>query len=135
MHRIARTLVAAALAAATFTPAAAPAQSRPLSQHVLSRGFSERPHAKPAALAANRTNRVVYGKIDAIKANIIAVRTRNGRELRVDATDVLKSGMYSAPLFVGKLVSISGYYDTARTLHAATITRDTPSDASSAIDR
>lgn len=137
--RFARMLVVAALAATTLTPTVTLAQSRPLPQHVLSRGVPDRAQGtqsmRKTLAVAPKNDRILYGRIDSMKDSILFVRTRSGRVLRVDGSDAIKSGMYSAPLFVGKLILVSGYYDTARTLHAQNITRESRIDARTGADR
>jgi hypothetical protein len=49
-----------------------------------------------------------YGSIAQIHGSIITLRLRNGR-VTVDATAAVANGNYSAPLFVGKAVSVDGY--------------------------
>ncbi len=132
---IGRLLVLAALAAAVLTPAGVLAQSRPQPQRVISRGFSTARAAQPATAPRMLNDRRLSGQIQSIKASTLLIRARNGREMRVDASDAIRSGMYSAPLFVGKAVMITGYYDSARTLHAQTITREARIDARTPLDR
>ena len=137
--RFARLLVVAALAATTLLPTVTLAQSRPLPQHVLSRGVSDRARGvqslRKTLATPPKNDRLLYGRIETVNGNILLVRTRGGRVLRVDGSDAIKSGMYSAPLFIGKLISISGFYDDARTLHAQSITREARIDARTAADR
>ena len=124
----------AALALALIAPLE-PAAARPAVQHVISRGAAERTCAPQAAYAGPRNDRMLYGRIETIRGNALEVRSRTGRLLRVDASDAVRSGTYSAPLFVGKLVLITGYYDAAQTLHAQTITRQARLNAQSGADR
>ncbi len=51
---------------------------------------------------------IFYGQIVSISGNSLVVQTRKKRLVTVDATTVLADGTYSAPLFVGKLVTIDG---------------------------
>jgi hypothetical protein len=51
---------------------------------------------------------VFYGQIVSISGNSLVVQTRKKRLVTVDATTVLADGTYSAPLFVGKLVTVDG---------------------------
>jgi hypothetical protein len=51
---------------------------------------------------------VFYGTIAALRGSVLTVRLRNGRVLTVEASAAIANGNYSAPLFVGKLVSIDG---------------------------
>jgi hypothetical protein len=50
-----------------------------------------------------------YGTIVTIHGSIITLRLRSGRPVTVDATAAIANGNYSAPLFVGKIVSVDGY--------------------------
>jgi hypothetical protein len=115
--------LAAALAAPTATAA------HPLPQHVISRG----------AVSTSRIRYIpgahdVFGTIVALRPAAFTLRTRRGRLLRVDDSAVLKSGLYSAPLFVGKAVLVIGIYDTAGGFHTTNVQRmtrigsDTPPD-------
>jgi hypothetical protein len=132
---IVRALVLATLAAGALAPSGVLAQSRPQPQHVLSRGFSQAQAPRTLAVPVAKNDRRLYGRIDAIKTSTLLVRARTGRDVRVDASEALRSGMYSAPLFVGKLVMITGYYDAARTLHAQVITRESRIDVRTGPDR
>jgi hypothetical protein len=130
----ARLALVFALAALALGPAPARAQTKPAPQRVLSRGAADRVRLQP--FDAKRTaDRVLYGRIDAIHGAILAVRARGGRTLRVDASEALRTDMFSQPLFVGKIVVIGGYYDTARTLHAKSIMAMQSLDAGTAPDR
>lgn len=122
---------AAALAVGALVPAAAAGQARPVPQHVLSRGAAPRTVAVPAP-------RIVHdlsGAIEALGRTAFALRLRSGRLQRIDATDALASGRVSAPLYVGKLVDVTGSYDQRHVLHAETITRVPRVDASTPADR
>ncbi len=142
IQRIAPMFVAAACAIATLAPGGG-AAARPAPQHVLSRGLTDHTdhadhanRARAQTMAATRKNeRVLYGSIDAIHGNILLVRARNGRSQSVDASDAIRSGMFSAPLFVGKLILVNGYSDATHTLHAQSITRETRPDAAVTPDR
>ena len=133
--RIRPVVVASVLAAATLGPVAANAQARPQPQRVLSRGLSDPAPARKPLVATPNSDRLLYGRIEKISGNVLLVRARNGRVLRVDATDALRDGTYSAPLFVGKLVLVAGYYDAAKLLHAESVTRVAHIDASTGADR
>jgi hypothetical protein len=63
-----------------------------------------------------------YGTIAAIHGSIITLRLRSGRQVTVDATAAIANGNYSAPLFVGKIVSVDGYR-TGKALTATHIFR------------
>jgi hypothetical protein len=64
-----------------------------------------------------------------------AVMFRDRRPLRVDASWAVAHGMYSAPLFVGKVVIIQGRFGSDGTFYATTLTRLTKLDASLPQDR
>jgi hypothetical protein len=51
---------------------------------------------------------LLFGTIVALRGSFITVRLRNGRVQIVDATAAIANGDYSAPLFVGKIVSVDG---------------------------
>jgi len=51
---------------------------------------------------------VFYGTIAAINRGVITLRRRNSPAVAVDAAAAIANGDYSAPLFVGKIVSIDG---------------------------
>jgi hypothetical protein len=132
---IARAFVVAAFSAAVLAPNGVLAQSRPQPQHVLSRGFSQAHAPRTLAAPVAKNDRRLYGRIEAIKSSILLVRARTGRNVRVDMTDALRTGMYSAPLFAGKLVMITGYYDNVRTLHAQIVMRESRLDERTGPDR
>ncbi len=115
-------------------PFPAVAQSRPAPQRVLSRGAADRGEARPAANARGREH-VLYGRIDALRASLLSLRTRGGDVVRVDAEEALRSGNYSAPLFVGKVVVVRGVYDATRTLRADSVIRMGQLDPTTPADR
>jgi hypothetical protein len=79
------TVVKAARPAAAATPASAKTwHSVPMGAHTL------------------------YGTISALSGSQLLLRLRNGRSLPVDASAAIASGSFSAPLFVGKMVTIDG---------------------------
>lgn len=124
------TAFAATLSVASLGIAAAAAQ--PASQHVISRG------AIPYAGRASAAPRIVHdisGAIVSIHANMLGLRLRNGRTQPIDATDAFASGRVSAPLFLGKLVAVTGSYDARHVMLAETITRVPRVDASTPRDR
>jgi hypothetical protein len=51
---------------------------------------------------------VLYGTIAFVRGALLTIQLRNGTLRSVDATAAIANGDYSAPLFVGKLVSIDG---------------------------
>ncbi len=104
-----RTLTVA-LAVAIASPAAAQTLRRPAP---LARPAA--PGFRPLAPAPSRTFRPIkigphtfYGAITSVNGTTIVVRTRRQRLVTVDAATVLAAGTYSAPLFVGKLVTVDG---------------------------
>ncbi len=126
---------AAALCVALVTPLAGAAQSRPAREHILSRGVPDGARASPPATRVPGNDHVLYGRIDALRGAILTVRTRSGGLQRVDASAALRSGAYSEPLFVGKIVRIHGSYDTSRTLQAQSVMRTGQLDAATGPDR
>ncbi|HTU81384.1 MAG TPA: DUF5666 domain-containing protein [Candidatus Acidoferrales bacterium] len=80
----------------------------------------------PSALYEATHVRLIYGTITAIRNKTeIVVRLRTGYAQRVDATEVLRTGRYSAPLFVGKLVAVTGHLEAGGAILATSITRAT----------
>jgi len=73
----------------------------------------------------------VFGTIVSISGTtpVFVMRTRTGRLFEVNAASAFASGRFSAPLFVGKVVLVSGGIDARHVLHATTVTRMTPLDA------
>ena len=128
---------AAFLAAALAAPLSAAAQTRPLPQHQISRGAPSTtrvvPQARTNALA--HSTHTLYGTIASVKGPRLVVRTRGGRLQQVDASDALAAGTYSAPLFIGKVVAVGGFYDASKMLHAQTVTRMTRLDPTTGADR
>lgn len=85
-----------------------------------------RPGVSPTPNAAFEAThqRLVYGTIAAIHSKaLIVVKLRSGYQQRVDTTDVMRTGHYSAPLFVGKLVAITGRLEPTGVLVATSISR------------
>ena len=66
-----------------------------------------------------------YGTITAINGTNVTIRTRRNRVVNIDASTVLADGTYSAPLFVGKLVTIDGNQSASGVFTAAHIFRMT----------
>ncbi len=131
MHTSLITTFAAALAVASPSGVTGAAPVRPLPQYVISRGAVT--HAK--TVPAPRSPHDVSGAIVTLRSNVIALKLRSGRIVPVDATDAIASGRFSAPLYVGKLVDITGAYDAKHVLHAETITRVPRVNASTPADR
>lgn len=117
------------LAVATLiVPTAATAS--PLPQHVISRG----------AVSTSRVRYVpgthaIFGTIVALRPGAFTLRPRRGHVLRVDDSAVLKSGLYSAPLFVGKAVLVIGTYDTVGVFRTTNVQRMTRIDSATPPDR
>jgi hypothetical protein len=66
-----------------------------------------------------------YGAIASVSGNTVVIRTRRRRLVTVDATTVFADGTYSAPLFVGKLVTVDGDDAASGVFTAAHISRMT----------
>ena len=85
-------------------------------------------HPTPApnpVLMATRT-RIVYGTIASFTAatkTFFIMRLRSGIVQRVDATQAIRTGRYSYPLFIGKYVAVTGKVQTTGILEAETISR------------
>jgi hypothetical protein len=84
---------------------------------VTGRGFESGPYANPSP-----THRL-FGEIVALQGTRAEVRSRTGRIIEVDCGPAIRTGHFSAPLFVGKLVLVEGLYSPDRIMHAARITR------------
>jgi hypothetical protein len=105
MHRFPRQLVlATALANALLLPRPCMATVRPLPERQV------RPPAPQSATwrAARLGTHTIYGFIVAIRGSLLTVRLRSGSSVIVDDTVAVAHGDYSAPLFVGKTVSVDG---------------------------
>jgi hypothetical protein len=83
----------------------AEAAGRPLPQHEVRAPL---PSASQPWHAVRPGPHVFYGTLAAIRGSFITLRLRNGRAILVDATAALANGDYSAPLFIGKIVSVDG---------------------------
>lgn len=101
-----------ALAATGLLPAVCSAQSvsavRPV-QPIIQRQVLP-PAVRPATAwhSVAPGPRQIYGSIAAINANVLVIRLRNGRLQNVEVAAAIAHGDYSAPLFIGKPVSIDG---------------------------
>jgi hypothetical protein len=95
----------AAVAACIALPQVGEAAGRPRPQQQV-----RTPAVSPAlAWRAVKTGpHILYGAIAAIQRNTIYIRRRNGGLLAVNDAAAIAHGDYSAPLFVGKLVSVDG---------------------------
>ncbi len=92
--------------------------------------------ANAAATSATVTGEhVVYGTITQIQGSVLTVALRDGRQRRVDASPAIRSGTYSAPLYVGKIVAIAGSYEADGTLSATTISKLGRADGTAPPDR
>ena len=134
MFKSARRAIVLLLAGFACMPSVAQAQQRPATQRVLSRGASDAVRVQPYD-AWRPDDRLLYGRIDRMAGSVLFVRSRTGRLIRTDATEAIRTDSYSAPLFVGKIVVIDGYYDAAKTLHARSVMRMGSLDAGTASDR
>jgi hypothetical protein len=76
----------------------------------------------------------VTGTLLSVSGSVLTVRTRAGRDVRVDASDAIRHER-TGDLVKGKPFSASGKYDAAGTLHAVAIIRAKPSPASWPADR
>lgn len=107
------------------------AQLRPLPQKQLSRSLPSGTRSS----ATTRPAHVFYGTLSSVRGAALVLRTRRGVLQRVDAAQALATGTVSAPLFAGKIVAVSGYFDNAHVLHAQSVTRLVRLDVSTAADR
>jgi hypothetical protein len=129
LHRIAGlALVAAALAA---TGASAQTLRRAT---VVTPRAPQAPQASTVAAPAGPQHQV-FGTIATLTKTAFVLRTRTGRTIAVNAADAISSGRYSAPLFVGKVVVVSGPIDAHGVLYAQTVTRMTRIDDPNLRDR
>jgi hypothetical protein len=90
--------------------------------------------ASAVALPAGPTHQI-FGTIVTLTKTEFGLRTRAGRTIVVNAADAISSGRYSAPLFVGKVVLVSGPTDAHGVLYAQTVTRQTRIDDPNLRDR
>ncbi len=79
------------------------------------------PRATP--MPASAFAHSAFGEIVRMGPTVFVLRLRSGRQLTVDATDAIQSGRTSEPLFVGKLVVVTGSLDSRGTFEAQTVTR------------
>ncbi len=79
--------------------AAAPIQATPAER--------ARTHAS-ANRKWRRSLHTAYGTIASMTGDTLVLRLRDGHSLTVDATIAVANDAYSAPLFVGKVVSVEG---------------------------
>jgi hypothetical protein len=69
---------------------------------------TQKQQAQPVWRPTARGPHVFYGTIVAIRGTSLSVLLRNSRIVSVDVAAAVASGNYSAPLFVGKTVSVDG---------------------------
>ena len=79
------------------------------------------PRATP--LPASAFAHSAFGEIVRMGPTVFVLRLRSGRPLTVDATEAIQAGRTSEPLFVGKLVVVTGSLDSRGTFEAQTVTR------------
>ena len=125
----------ALLLAAAVTPATdVAAQNSPATQHVISRGFVSRPSATPKSVV-RKASHVIFGRLESIQGKTLALRARSGHIWSVDASEAVASDNYSAPLFVGKIVEVDGYFTNSHVLQATGIMRMGTLDSSTPPDK
>lgn len=89
----------------------------------------------PVPAVPSGPNHQVFGTITKLTKTEFVMRTRAGRLIDVDAAPAIAAGLYSAPLFVGKVVVVSGPTDAHGVMYAKTIIRMTRIDDSTMRDR
>ena len=87
-------------------------------------------------IGIDRVRHNVFGTIVSIARTRtdFVMRTRGGRLFAVDGAEAMASGRFSAPLFIGKVVLVSGGIDARHVLHATAVTRMTRLDARTPAD-
>jgi hypothetical protein len=128
MHRAIRNIIPLALAASTFAVGTASAQSVRYAPSI-------RRAAPPTPLPAAAFAHDVFGEIVRLYPSGFVMRLRSGRALTVDASSAIASGRFSQPLFVGKIVLVTGGIDSRGTFLAETVTRITRIDNTTRADR
>ncbi len=89
-------LTASVFAAAAFAPALAAPEAKPMAaQAATAAQHAAAPHG-------------IFGTITALQSPQLTLRSIAGATVHVDASVAIKSGDYSAPLFVGKRVLVTG---------------------------
>jgi hypothetical protein len=66
---------------------------------------------------------VMFGTISRLAGPYFTLLLRTNKIVNVDASLALRSGEYSAPLFVGKIVMVTGKLDATGMLHASSVSR------------
>jgi hypothetical protein len=79
----------------------------------------------PAVTVPAGPKHQVFGTIASLTKTAFVLRTRTGRTIDVNAADAISSGRYSEPLFVGKVVVVTGPTDAHGVLYAQTVIRMT----------
>ena len=87
-----------------------------------------------AALRSAPSGHAIYGTIARIVGTTLTVALRDGRSQQVDATAAIAAHTYAAPLYIGKLVTITGEYGADGTLHATTISNSGGAETSAPPD-
>jgi hypothetical protein len=116
MHRVILKLAPLALAASALAVGTAGAQSARYAPAIL-----HAPAATPLPAAAFAHS--AFGQIARLEPGGFVMRLRSGSALVVDASDAIASGRISQPLFVGKLVVVTGALQTGGRFRAETVTR------------
>jgi hypothetical protein len=65
----------------------------------------------------------VFGRIELLGRTTFVLRLRSGRRLPVDASAAIASGRFSSPLFIGKVVVLTGTIRPNGIFDAVTVTR------------
>jgi hypothetical protein len=89
----------------------------------------------PEPAVPNGPKHQIFGTISKVTKTEFVLRTRTGRLIDIDAAPAVAAGLYSAPLFVGKVVVVSGPIDAHGVLYAKTVIRMTRIDDSTMHDR
>jgi len=89
----------------------------------------------PATTVPSGPTHQIFGTISQLAKTQFVLRLRTGRTINVNAADAISSGRYSAPLFVGKVVVVTGPLDAHGVLYAQTVVRLTRIDESTLRDR
>jgi hypothetical protein len=95
---------------------------------------SIRRSAPATPLPASAFAHDVFGEIVRLNPSGFILRLRSGRALTVDASSAIASGRFSQPLFVGKIVLVTGGIDSRGTFLAQTVTRITRIDSTTRAD-
>jgi hypothetical protein len=129
----ARRLAALSLIAAALVPAGAGAQT--LRRPTIAVPAHPLVAVTPEPAVPNGPKHQVFGTITKLSKTEFVMRTRAGRLIDVDAAPAIAAGLYSAPLFVGKVVVVTGPIDAHGVMYAKTVIRVTRIDDSTLRDR